>query len=179
MPPVFLFGYKQITRKFDMELLAKPILKDKFWIVEKDNQKVGTIRANGVGVVITLGKESKTFESKQQLISQLNVSFEDNTKSTSVVKKEEHTVHDYPAKHKPYNPIYDLKRKLPLYTKTPHSKSFYCAGYYIVKFDFGWVQGFSPKLITLTRNKFKGPFTTKLEVQEHLRKANHAETKLQ
>ena len=142
-----------------MELLAKPILKDKFWIVEKDNQKVGTIRANGVGVVITLGKESKTFESKQQLISQLNVSFEDNTKNKSVVKKEEHTVHDYPAKHKPYNPIYDLKRKLPLYTKTPHSKSFYCAGHYLIR-KKGWTEEFCPKLITLEKYKFHGPFAT-------------------
>jgi hypothetical protein len=153
-----------------MELLAKPILASKFWIVEKEGAKVGTIRSNEKGVLVTLGKESKTYKDTKQMVAELNVTFADK-ESTEIVKKQEYTVHEYPAKHKPYNPIYDLKRKLPLYTKTKNSKSFYCAGYFIVKFDFGWVQGFCPKLITLSRNEYKGPFTTKLEVQEHLRKA--------
>ena len=66
-------------------------------------------------------------------------------------------VHGYPCKTKPHNEIFDVKRKLPLYTKTPKSQSFHCAGYYIINFDNGWMKSYCPKLITLTRNQFEGP----------------------
>jgi hypothetical protein len=64
--------------------------------------------------------------------------------------------------------MYDVRRKIPLFTKSEKSKSVYCAGYYVVKFDKGWVKSFCPKLITLERNDFKGPFKTELEAREEL-----------
>ena len=47
--------------------------------------------------------------------------------------------------------MYDVKRKLPLFTKSKKSKSLYCAGYYIIQFEKGWVKSFCPKLITIER----------------------------
>ena len=42
-----------------------------------------------------------------------------------------------------------------LFTKSKKSKSLYCAGYYIIKFDKGWVRSFCPKLVTLESYDYK------------------------
>ena len=81
-------------------------------------------------------------------------------------------VHGFPCKTVPYNGMYDVKRKLPLYTKTVKSQSFYCAGYYIIKFEKGWVKSFCPKVITLQRYTYQGPFTTELEMRKQLSNAS-------
>jgi hypothetical protein len=64
--------------------------------------------------------------------------------------------------------MYDVKKKLPLFTKSKKSKSLYCAGYYTIRFAKGWVKSFCPKLITLQRYDYKGPFTTELEMRQVL-----------
>jgi hypothetical protein len=64
--------------------------------------------------------------------------------------------------------MFDVRQKLPLFTKSSASKSLYCAGYYIIKFDKGWVKSFCPKLITIERYPFKGPFISELEMKQVL-----------
>ena len=64
--------------------------------------------------------------------------------------------------------MFDIKRRLPLFTKSEKSKSIYCAGYYIIKFNKGWVKSFCPKLITIERYKSKGPFKTDIEMRQQL-----------
>jgi len=155
-----------------MQYVAKPVLEDKFWILEDNGQKVGTIRSNEHGVTLTVGKENQTFKALDELKQKMSVSFT----GKDIVKTEtkEYEVHGFPCKSEPYNPIYDLKRKLPLYTKTEASQSFFCAGYYVVYWenDNGVSPAYCPKLITLSRYNFKGPFKTRIEMQEILRKAN-------
>jgi hypothetical protein len=77
-------------------------------------------------------------------------------------------VHGYPSSCIPHNPMYDIKRKLPLFTKSQDSKSVYCAGYYVIRFDKGWVKSHCPKLITLQRYEYQGPFKTELEMKQRL-----------
>ena len=94
---------------------------------------------------------------------------------TSTVKaksKKDYIVYDYPCGSKPYNPVYDCKNRLPIYSKTPKSTSMYAAGYYIIKFEKGWVKSFCPKVITLQRYPYQGPFTTELEMRKQLSNAS-------
>ena len=153
-----------------MEFVAKPVLEDKFWILEDNGQKVGTIRSNENGVTLTVGKENHSFKKLEELKQKMKVSF--TGKELVNKEKEEYEVHGYPCKTKPFNGLYDLKRKLPLYTKTEDSQSFFTAGYYCIEFENGWVPAYCPKLITLGRNNYLGPFKTKLEMTEILRKQN-------
>ena len=71
--------------------------------------------------------------------------------------------------------MFDIRRKLPLFTKSSDSKSLYCAGYYVIKFDKGWVKSFCPKLITLQRYEYKGPFKTESEMKAALNQVNKNE----
>lgn len=150
-----------------MQYQAKPIVQDKFWIVEKNGEKVGTLRYDDE-YILTVKNKNIRVKNKGDLA---NISFAE-AQVDSAVEKKEYEVHGYPAKTQPFNDIYDLKRKLPIYTKQEKSTCFFCAGYYIVNFDNGgWRPAYSPKLISLTRNEYKGPFKTRLEMQEALRLA--------
>jgi hypothetical protein len=64
--------------------------------------------------------------------------------------------------------MFDIRKKLPLFTKSEGSTSLYCAGYYIIKFDKNWAKSFCPKKITLERYPFRGPFKTEFEMKQVL-----------
>jgi hypothetical protein len=89
-------------------------------------------------------------------------------KKIPTVKEITNTVYDFLCSSKPFNPVYNVRKKLPIYAKSTKSKSQYCAGYYVIQFRKGWVKSFCPKLITLERYPFKGPFRTEQEMRQQL-----------
>lgn len=149
---------------------TKTILKNKFWIVEENNNKVGTLTWNDDKFVLSSKEGVSFFDNKKQLEKTLGVKITEKQASEqkSDITKE---VYNYPTSCTPYNEMYDVKRKLPLFTKSAKSKSLYCAGYYIIRFDKGWVQSHCPKLITLERYDFKGPYKTEIEMRQELSNA--------
>jgi hypothetical protein len=155
------------------EIHAKPVVDGKFWIVEQDGNKVGVLKITEQKKYVFSSKNSiTTFENKKKIVEQFGPEF--FIKKTTVTKTEslvEDSVYDYPTSTVPYNPLYDVKRHLPLFTKSNKSKSVYCAGYYIIKFDKGWVRSFCPKLITIERYPYEGPFKTELEMKHRLSNA--------
>ena len=153
-----------------MNLQAKSIIDDKFWIIERNGEKIGTLR-QGTELILTVNKKPFKFKDMSALVNKADIEFITSKQLAVTEELEEHNVHGWPCKTKPLNDIYDLKRKLPLYTKTKNSNAFYCAGYYVIKFEHGWVRSYCPKLFTLANNEYKGPFKTKFEMQEQLRKS--------
>ena len=153
---------------------AKPVIDNKFWIVEQNGERVGTIRKgnhNTLTMFLPQPTGVSNYKDMNELTRKVNIEVltgKDLMTTEPVVQHKE--VHGFPCKTVPYNGMYDVKRKLPLYTKTVKSQSFYCAGYYIIKFD-RWLPSYCPKLLTLSRNDFQGPFKTKLEMQEALKRA--------
>lgn len=150
-----------------MEMTAKPIT-DHFWILERNGERIGIIQETETGVTVTAEQSRVSFKNIRQLKKEYDIKFLTSTNKNS---NNECQVNGYPSKVKPYNAVYDIQKKLPLFTKTDKSKSYYCAGYYIIKFDNGWVKAFCPKLITIQRYKNQGPYRTQLEMQEQLRLA--------
>lgn len=158
-----------------MSLLAKAIVKNKCWIVEDGGIKVGTILANPKGVVYQHDQKREQFVNLKVLSDKYNIVV-DKTKPTKVIK-ESHMVYDYPCDYNAQNILWDVRHRLPIFTKGTKSKSFFCAGYYIVQFNNGWVKSYCPKLITLNRYPYQGPFKSQEEMQERLRIANGITTK--
>jgi hypothetical protein len=155
-----------------MSLLAKAIVKNKCWVVEDNGHKVGTIMVNPKGVVYQHDQKREQFASLKLLSDRYNI-IVDKTKPQKQIKQE-YSVYGYPCEHKANNILWDVQHRLPIFTKGSKSKSFFCAGYYIVKFNNGWVKSYCPKLITLNRYPYAGPYETQEEMQEHLRIANGA-----
>ena len=155
-----------------MSLLAKAVVKNKCWVVEDNGNKVGTILTNPYGVVYQHDQTREQFASLKLLSDKYNIVV-DKTPPKRIIT-ESNTVYGYPCEHNANNALWDVKHKLPIFTKGKKSKSFFCAGYYIIKFNNGWVKSYCPKLITLNRYPYAGPYDTAEEMQERLRIANGA-----
>ena len=158
-----------------MTLKAKPVLKDKFWIIENNEQRIGTMSWNDDRYMFSTTGETCFFDNKREMKQRFgtDIVWTDITPNAKTDDQNTKTIHGFPTSVSPYNTMYDVKRKLPLFTKSDKSKSAYCAGYYIIEFEKGWVKSFCPKLITIERYNSKGPFKTELEMRQELSRANH------
>jgi hypothetical protein len=148
------------------ELYAKPIVDGKFWIVEQNGSKIATLHKKENNKFILSSTQGEVmFNKKQDLTKQFGADFFLNSVKVTVTPPDVYECHGFPTSCDPYNSMYDVRRKLPLFTKSNASKSLYCAGYYTIKFNKGWVKSFCPKLITIERNSYKGPFKSELEMR--------------
>ena len=152
---------------------AKPIIDNKFWIVENEGVKVGTLRKNEFSQFVFSNEEGVVvYHSKKSITNE----FGDDFFVAKIIKEADNSnpkeVHGFGTSTTPHNAMYDIQKKLPLFTKSKDSKSLYCAGYYVIQFEKGWVKSFCPKLITLQRYQYKGPFKTDLEMKQVLSSVN-------
>lgn len=150
---------------------AKEIVKNKFWILSDDTKNIGTISFNDEQYMLSDSKGSRFFNDTFEIQKSLQSPVSWQELEINEVKPEK-IVNEYPTSCLPYNDMYDVKRKLPLFTKSSKSKSLYCAGYYTIKFEKGWVKSFCPKLITVERYEYRGPFKTELEMRTELSRVN-------
>jgi hypothetical protein len=139
------------------KIRAKSIVKNRFWILQQNNIKIGEIReAAGDNLeVIINGKTAGQFESVAEMKESALFEFIEIPKSTSAPQD---TVHGYPSDGPAFNAVWNIQYKLPVYTRTEDSKSWTAAGYYKVEFNGVCVVQFCPKMLTLQRNKYTGPF---------------------
>ena len=150
------------------ELIAKPVVKDKFWVVEDRGQKVATIQAVDDGSIVYVHDDHREKYASVKLLKQkYQIKFGTADKHK---KESTKTVYGYPVVGKSFNQVWDVQRRLPIYSKTAKSKSLFCAGYYLIKLNGVWTEHYCPKNITLTRYEFAGPFETKEAMKEHYAK---------
>jgi len=151
------------------DLHAKPIIDNKFWIVEKDGAKFATLRKSDDDRFVLRNETGiKIYDTKESLTKQFGKDFFVAKIIKEADDNQPNEVHGYSTSTSPHNAMFDIKRKLPLFTKSGDSKSLYCAGYYVIRFDKGWVKSFCPKLITLQRYQYEGPFKTEVEMRQRL-----------
>ena len=145
-----------------MSIIAKPIVKDQFYILTQDDKKVGNIEATGDGFAVRINNKVMPFKTMAMIRKQVDIEFpavgnKPNREPAS------YQVQGYPSGSKVYNPIWNVQHRLPLFTKNNKSRSWYAAGWYQVKQRRTWAIVQSPKLITLERYPYQGPFYTKEE----------------
>jgi hypothetical protein len=86
-----------------------------------------------------------------------NIEFEPAEK---VSRPRPNQVHGYSTGCRTHNGMWNVQMKLPLFTKTAKSKSWFAAGWYCVKQHRAWKVVHNPKLIVLERYSYQGPFYT-------------------
>jgi hypothetical protein len=151
-----------------MTLVAKPVIDKQFWILQDGDQKVGNIEACADGYQVKIQNQTTQFKTIRLAAQRINIHFESiNKLNTHKDKVANNLVHGYPTVGKIYNPVWDVKMKLPVYTKTAKSKSWFSAGWYRVKKGRAWAVIQDPKLIVLQRYAYTGPFYTQEEANEH------------
>tara|TARA_A100001388_G_scaffold248371_1_gene208451 strand:+ start:72 stop:554 length:483 start_codon:yes stop_codon:yes gene_type:complete len=155
-------------------LKANEILKNKFWIIEDTDSKtkVGTLSKDQDNrFMYSCDTGSYFYDNKNAVEKELGYILwtkGDITDKASPSKE----IYNLPTSTTPYNTMYDIKRKFGLFTKSKKSKSLYCAGYFCIHFEKGWVKSFCPKLVTLEKYEYKGPFKTELEMRQELSNVN-------
>ena len=149
-----------------MTLIAKPVIDKQFWILQEDNRKVGNVEACDGGYQIKINDQViAQYKTIKMIERKAHVLFEAAPKRVrpSLIPTQ---VHGYPAAGRVYNPVWDVQKKLPLYTKTNKSKSWFAAGWYRVKKGRNWSVTQGPKLILLQRYSHSGPYYTEQEARE-------------
>ena len=146
-------------------LIAKPIIKDQYWVVTDGAKKVGNVEANQAGYSVTINGKLSQFSSTSDIRKKVKIAFEP-LKSNKA--KAQMPYPQYPTTPKTYNSVFDIKRKLHLYTKTRKSKCFYAAGWFAIDQNGTKQQIFCPKYIFIQRYRYTGPFKTESEAQEHI-----------
>jgi len=147
-------------------LIAKPVVKNQFWIVTDGEEKVGNVLADGSGFEVKLNGNKTHFKNTKAIERITNIKFESIAKLKTV--KKELPFSEYPTTSKVYNSMLDVKRKLHLFTKTPKSKCYYAAGWFTVKQGQENKIVFCPKYIFIQRYEFTGPYKTETEVKNVL-----------
>jgi hypothetical protein len=145
-----------------MSIIAKPIVKDQFYILTQDDKKIGNIEATGDGFAVRINNRVMPFKTMAMIRKQIDIEF---PAVGNKINREpaSYQVQGYPSGSRVYNPIWNVQHKLPLFTKNNKSRSWYAAGWYQVKQRRTWSIVQSPKLITLERYPYQGPFYTKEE----------------
>ena len=145
-------------------IVAKAVIPNQYWILRKDDRKVGNIEADpSGGFQVRINNQVEKYKTIRILKQRVPIDFEPVTKPRARVSGNE--VNGYHTTSKPYNAIYDVKHQVPLWTREERSKSWYAAGWYRVKQGRTWTVEECPKLIMLERYQYQGPFLTEAEAR--------------
>ncbi len=146
-----------------MTIIAKPVIDKQYWILKQDNKKVGIIEAVADGFAVRIQDRVSRYKTIKMAGRAADIEFEPAQKPR---KQPANQVHGFEVTGKVYNPLWDVKHRLPLFTRDTKSKSWFAAGWYMVKQHRNWKLVQNPKLITLQRYKYQGPFHTKEEAND-------------
>ena len=144
-------------------LIAKPVVKNQFWIVTDGKEKVGNVIADGSGFEVKLNGNKTHFKNTNAIKKQTSIEFQ----TIKVDKhKKEIPFNEYPTTKKVFNSILDIKRKIHLFTTTQKSKCFHAAGWYVLYQGDEPTVTFCPKYIFIQRYEYLGPFKTEDEAKK-------------
>ena len=151
-----------------MTTKTKVLVPNKFWIVERGGEKIATLSKEKKGYTLLSRGQRYDLHDLTEIKERFGITIDSLDSPKKKKKEAAKNIDGFPVNVKAYNPLWNVQKKLPIYAKSVKSKSLYCAGYYVIKFRKGWVKSFCPKLITLERYPFKGPYKTELEMRTML-----------
>ena len=130
-------------------LQAKEVVKDSFWIVERNGTKIGTLRRKTDSYI--LYENNSRTETVLDNLDDIKFT-ETDTKNTINV-----SIYGYPTN---VDTVFNtnLQDDVAVYTKTANSKQYFVAGYWGILFPMGWRPSFCPRLKTLQDYTHLGPF---------------------
>jgi hypothetical protein len=137
-------------------IIAKPVVPNQFWILKQDDRKIGNIESGPGGYSVKINDQTKTYRTLNTIKQHIPIDFEKIDRKKTVDYRTQ--VYGFETASKPHNAMYDVKHQVPLWTRDSGSKSWYAAGWYRVKQGRAWSTVFCPKLITLQRYAYRGPF---------------------
>jgi hypothetical protein len=148
-------------------------ITDRSWLVitDKGQENIGLLSVNNLGNFVLLSKEGRVkFADEDEVKEFFNENIFEKVVYTEHEESKESFIKGFPVDFdNPYEvDAEDKISDLPLYSKSPKSDVYHCAGYYCISYPKGWLQSFCPKLSTLDKYEYVGPFKTKMEMKSQL-----------
>jgi len=137
------------------DLIAKPIIKDQYWVVTDGEKKVGNVQANSAGYEVILNGSTLQFNNTKDIQKKTRISFQPMKSNKTKV---EMPYPEYPTPNRTYNNYFDVKRKLHIFTKSVKSKCYHVAGWFSINQNGHFQTVFCPKYIFIQRYPYHGPF---------------------
>lgn len=150
-----------------MNLIAKPIIKNQYWVVTDGDKKVGNVESQGTGFDVKIGNNIEHYDTTKQIEKSKKIEFETIAK----VKPRNDTppFAIFPtSKNRIFNSVLDVKRKLHLYTTSAKSKCYFVAGWFAIKQGIEFTTVFCPKYIFIQRYEYMGPFHSESEANSSI-----------
>lgn len=143
-------------------LIAKPVVKDQYWVVTDGDKKVGNVTADGAGYEVKLNGVNTHYTTTNAIKRKTKIQFQPIKSNRTVPSL---PFSHYPTSKKTYNSVVDVKRKLHIFTKTPKSKCFYAAGWFVIDQNGEKEVLFCPKYIFIERYPYSGPYKTQADAE--------------
>jgi len=141
-----------------MKFNAKTIIRDKFWIVEQNGEKLGSVKnENNQYVYFNNNTQTPVILNEKEFKNQFKI-VNTTDKGTFV------DVYGYSTN---CEEVYNVRTEenIPVFTKTMTSNNFHGAGWYAIYFpSIKWSSAYCPRLKTLKSYPFIGPFKTEEDV---------------
>lgn len=146
-------------------IVAKTVIPNQYWILRENDEKVGNIEADSGGFRVKIKNQVERYKTIHTIKKRRSIDF-DRPIPCRVSKSSDRIIYGYTTSSQPHNAIYDVRLQVPLWTKESRSKSWYAAGWYRIKQGRRWQVCHCPKLITLQRYQYLGPFQTQQEAEQ-------------
>jgi hypothetical protein len=130
--------------------------------LHRDNQKVGNIEACDGGYQVKINNSISQYRTIDMAAQRAQIEF---VPADTTADHKPNLVHGYPAAGRVHNAVWNIPLKLPLFTRSAKSKSWFAAGWYSVYRNRTWRVVQDPKLITLERYQYRGPFQSESQAQ--------------
>ena len=148
-----------------MTLIAKPIIKNQYWVVTDGEKKVGNVISDGTGFDVKLDGTLSHYDNANDITKFTKIRFQPMKSNKT---KAQVPYPEFPTTSKIYNSIFDIKRKLHLFTKNTKSKCYHVAGWFAMEQNGSKQVIFCPKYIFIQRYKYLGPYKTEFEANEQI-----------
>jgi hypothetical protein len=146
-------------------ITAKPVLDQNYWILTQGDAKIGAITADAAGYTVTIRGRRQRFADMRRLQTGLKI---DLPAVPRIPRSDHAQVHGYDTGCRVHNGMWHVQLRIPVFTKSTKSRSWYAAGWYAVQQARSWKIGRNPKLILLQRYRFQGPFQDRDTVQQQV-----------
>jgi hypothetical protein len=153
-------------------------ISDVAWLVHQGKKNLGILNKDvQEHYTYITGKELVSFSDAHEVKNHFgNLSLFEEQTSTPTQIQDKYYIKGYEVNYEepyalePNHP--DYREDLPLYTKIEGSDVYYAAGFYCVHFAKGWKHAHGPKLATLEKYGYEGPFKSEMEMRHRLKMLN-------
>jgi len=158
-------------------------ISDVAWLVHQGPSKLGILNKDvQEHYTYITGKDLVEFHGQEEVVEHFgNINLFNNVINSSTKTAERVFIKGFEVDYD--NPIIidsshaDYRDDLPLYAKIEGKSVYYSAGYYCIDFEKGWKKSHGPKLATLLKYGYEGPFKTELEMRQRLKTLNKEKRK--